>query len=172
MEKENVGIDYGRGLTNCDQSTGIRFGVINQNEVLQAWADSSEANYGDPEEAECPECKTDFTVPKGTERGDEVECVICGEKFTIEIPDCSEPLSFYIDDGEYLAECGDDGDIFITKSPYYTLCQFCSPCAPGAGYLMSPNKNGIKAYCFGKDFFDDEKAPYPVYNVETGELIE
>jgi transcription elongation factor Elf1 len=216
MERENAGIDYSNGMSNVNHETGIHYGVINQNKVFQSWADSNEANYGDPEEAECPECETDFTIPKDTKWGDEIECVKCGEKFTIEIPDCAEPLSFYIDDGEYLAECEDDGDIFITKSPYYTLCQYCSPCAPGAGYLMSPNKNGIKAYCFGHDFFEPKqqgekpctycegkqnmkrtkvdangstfvtcwvcygkgtvpnmisKAPYPVYSVETGKLV-
>jgi len=27
-------------------------------------------------------------------------------------------------------------------------------------------------YCFGHDWFEDGKAPYPVYSVETGELVE
>lgn len=30
----NAGIDYGMGKTNIDQETGIRYGVINQGEVL------------------------------------------------------------------------------------------------------------------------------------------
>jgi len=42
------GIDYGMGETNIDRTTGIRFGVISQNDVLQAWADSSEPDYGEP----------------------------------------------------------------------------------------------------------------------------
>ena len=48
-----MGIDYGRGSVNIDKETGIRFGVINQNELMQAWSDSSEANYPDPC---CPQC--------------------------------------------------------------------------------------------------------------------
>lgn len=36
------GIDYGGGQTNIDHETGIRFGVIPANDVLQAWADSAE----------------------------------------------------------------------------------------------------------------------------------
>jgi hypothetical protein len=85
------------------------------------------------------------------------------------------------------------GDIMIIKSPYYTYAQFCSPCAPGAGYLMnwfkmengySPETLGIeqfekmaqaagfpKVYCFGHDWFGNGIAPYPVFNVETGELV-
>lgn len=47
------GIDYGMGATNIDNATGIRYGVIHQNEVCQAWCDSSEADYGKPH---CPKC--------------------------------------------------------------------------------------------------------------------
>jgi hypothetical protein len=133
--ESNAGIDYGRGLTNIDTETGIRYGVISQNEVLQAWADSSEPDYWDVED------------------------------------EFAEPLSYTLDDGEYKAICGDDGDIFIIKSPFYTLCRFCSPCAPGAGYLMNPDDDGIKAYCFGRDWFDDEQAPYKVFSVETGKEV-
>ena len=118
------GIDYGRGQTNIDHKTGIRYGVISIHEVTQAWCDSSEPFY-------------------------------------------------LVHSNEYIAEQGnDDHDIFIIKSPYYTLCQFCSPCAPGAGYLMNHTPDGIKAYCFGHDWFDGERAPYPVYSVKTGKLVE
>lgn len=132
------GIDYGMGLTNRDKNNPqFHFGVISQNEVVQAWADSSEAIY--------PEDDTEET-------------------------DFYEPLFFKLDDKEYFATCGDSGDIFIERSPYYTLCQYCSPCAPGAGYIMNQNKQGIKAYCFGPDFFYGE-IPIDIYSVETGKLI-
>ena len=82
---------------------------------------------------------------------------------------------FYYDDGETQAEqSADDVDIFVCKSPYFTYAQFCSPCAPGAGYLLNPLTEpdpGNKAYCFGHDWFESGKAPYPVYSVETGELV-
>jgi len=119
METQNAGIDYGMGLSNIDNDTGIRYGVISMHEVSDAWCEESE-------------------------EGMVYACPYCGE----EIEDI-------------------DTDIFITKSPYYTLCNFCSPCAPGAGYIMEQNKNGVKAYCFGHDWFDDGKAPYKVYNVKT-----
>ena len=82
--------------------------------------------------------------------------------------DMAEPLSFTYEGDGYQASCGEDGDIFITKSPYFTYCMYCSPCAPGAGYLMSPNPAGIMTYCFGHDWFDSGKAPYPVYDVTNG----
>jgi len=140
-EKEGyIGIDYGLGQVNRDEETGIRFGVISQNEVLQSWSDSSEPDYGELEEGEA-------------------------------LDDFAEPIGFTYDSDGYKAYAGDDGDIFILKSPYYTKCQFCSPCAPGAGYLMHFMDNGIKTYCFGHDWFEEGKAPYPVYSVETGKVI-
>ena len=154
------GIDYGMGLTNVDPKTGIRYGVISQNEVLQSWADSSEPYY--PEV--CGYCgnKADNFSWEG------FICASCGKENTEdELSDLTEPGSWYIDNDEYTAESDEHGDIFITKSPYYTKCSFCSPCAPGAGYLMEYHDKGIKAYCFGHDWFDEGKAPYPIYSVET-----
>lgn len=141
------GIDYGMGLSNIDYETGIRYGVISIHEVLQAWADESEGVYAC---TECPEydhekkeCKEDF-------------------------PDCT-PFMYEYDENGFHAEQIDETDIFITKSKYYTLCGYCSPCAPGAGYLTS--EGDIKAYCFGHDWFEDGRAPYKVYSVETGEEV-
>jgi hypothetical protein len=37
---------------------------------------------------------------------------------------------------------------------------------------MSPREEGIKAYCFGHDWFDNERAPYKVYRVEDDAVIE
>lgn len=144
MKTEYAGIDYSLGMANVDTKTGIHYGVIPQNEVLQVWADSSEPYYGEETEDENGESTLD---------------------------DFAEPLSFILEDGEYVAECGDDGDIFITKSPFYSMAQYCSPCAPGAGYLMNECESGIKTYCFGHDFFDCGRAPYAVYSVKTGERV-
>lgn len=142
----NRGIDYGLGTTNLDQKTGIRFGVIHSNEVLQAWADCSEAIYPEPEEELDADEEQDWY-------------------------DCAEPIGHgYTSDG-YVAYEGSDGDIFVEKSPYFTRAQFCSPCAPGACYLMNPCEDGERAYCFGHDWFESEEAPYPVYSVETGEIV-
>jgi len=48
-----AGLDYGLGRSNIDLETGIRYGVISQNTVGQAWWDWAEAEYGDPH---CPKC--------------------------------------------------------------------------------------------------------------------
>ena len=142
MEAQNAGIDYGLGMANIDSDTGIRYGVISMHEVTQAWCDSSEANYN------CADCEY-----ANSEDGCEQEC---------------DASSFSYESDGYIAEqLGDDTDIFIMKSPFYTICSFCSPCTPGAGYIMEQNKNGVKAYCFGHDWFDDGKAPYKVFDVKT-----
>jgi predicted nucleic acid-binding Zn ribbon protein len=166
-----AGSDYGMGTTNVDVKTGIRYGVISQHEVMQAWSDSSEADYGRPIEYECPECGESFECDNH-QWGDSVTCGKCSSDFEIELPDDADPVGFYVDDAEYTATCGESGDIFVLKSPYFTRAKFCSPCAPGACYLTSPDEEGEKAYCFGHDWFDDHKAPYPVYSVETGALVD
>lgn len=170
MTTHYKGIDYGMGKTNIDTANGIRYGVISQHCVLQAWCDSSEPYYGKPDEAECPECRKTFTL-SNAEWGDTVECKHCEHRFDIELPDFAEPISHFIDNAEISAECGESGDIFISKSLYYTRAQFCSPCAPGACHLEHPMDDGEKAYCFGHDWFDEGKAPYPVYSVKDDALV-
>jgi hypothetical protein len=167
----NKGIDYGLGVTNIDHENGIRFGVIHQNEVLQAWAHSSEADYGEPH---CPKCGNAVHFSDDEERdttpnyesyevlhhacGD-YACDSCRVLFDGEDALCDEPLAYNLDNGEYTATQGSDGDIFITKSPYFTRAQFCSPCAPGACYLTEPRDDGERAYCFDASWFEDNKAP-------------
>ena len=175
-----TGIDYGMGQTNRNRETGIRVGVIPQNEVLQAWADSSEPDYGEPT---CPKCGNDAKPSKGEyERYEHAEhecsdyvCRGCKYVFGSESAFSDGPCNGYtVDGGEYKAQCGEDGDIFILSSPYFTHAQFCSPCAPGACYLLNPLEtpsDGNRAYCFGHDWFDGGTAPYPIYSVATGEQV-
>jgi len=184
----NPGIDYGMGKVNIDHETGIRYGVVNQGEVLQAWADSSEAEYDNDH---CPECGHDLR----TRKNGNLFCPGCKEFDPETSFDMQEAEAFTYDkDGYICTQSADDPDIFIIKSPYFTYAQFCSPCAPGAGYLMSPFTmskempiddslplggyaahaiaSGFpKVYCFDHSFFDNGKAPYPVFSVETGELV-
>lgn len=76
----------------------------------------------------------------------------------------------YEQDG-YLIDTTSDNGLFILKSPYFTYCRECSPCAPNAGYLKS-QPGSMKAYCLGADWFDEySPLPYTVYSVETGEVV-
>jgi len=168
-----MSFDYGMGQTNIDKETGIRYGVISLHEVCQAWCDSSEPDYGSPSEIEvnCGHCGNSVYHPHLL-WGDTLICDKCGETSEVELPDCAEPIGHQLDDGEYKAyQSNNDSDIFVIESPFYTKCNFCSPCAPGAGYLTSSNEDGCKAYCFGHDWFDGGVAPYPVYKVGTDEPV-
>ena len=158
MSKTNyTGINYGKypmengKLPNVDDSTNIRYGIIPVNSVCQVWCDSSEPDYP------CRGCDYE----QGSNECSNAYC---------------EPVGYFVKDSEYKAFCDDYGDIFITKSLYYTYAQFCSPCAPGACYLLntvSGENTDNKCYCFGQDWFDDEiePCPYPVYEVATGKCI-
>ena len=172
-----TGIDYGLGQSNVDLENGIRYGVISQNSVLQAWADSSEADYGEPTCGNCGnpcveishESVPDLdTVEDWDNSGHDYACVACKRTFWSDEAFGYEPLGYsYEADGYKLTDCLDN-DIFVLKSLYFTYAQFCSPCVPGAGNLDTTGPEGVKTYCLGHDWFDDSKAPYPVFSVETG----
>ena len=101
----------------------------------------------------------------------EIECSV---DVAFDEDDCIEPVGYAYQGDGYVCESDEYGDIFVTKSPYYTYAEFCSPCAPGACYLKSPldeKDDNNKCYCLGHDWFELGKAPYKVYSVETNEEI-
>lgn len=189
----NPGIDYGRGHTNIDHDTGIRYGVISQHSVSQAWSESSEPVYGAPI---CPECGSEVVAydpsvhVKPAENPDEdaaeyeqynrygcadYACEHC--EHTLDSSDGygGEPNGWAVDDGEYSASDCLDSDIIVTHSLYYTFAPFCSPCVPGAGNLDSAgpeSDGGVKTYCFNHDWFEDGRAPYPVYRVSDDSEVQ
>lgn len=136
------GIDYGMGKTNVDRETGIRYGVISQHSVLQAWAESAEADYGVPT---CPKCGNtakdigDADLPDidkwECDGGADYACEHCQYVFDSAEAFGDEPNGYTLDDGEYQATDCLDSDVMILKAPYYTFAQYCSPCVPGAGNL-------------------------------------
>jgi hypothetical protein len=161
-----TGIDYGNGLTNKNQITGIRFGVIPSHDVLY-W-DDSEIIYSNC----CPFCGNEGKKPIQEYK----RCPHCRKTFNPDRDfDDQSPIGYKLDNAEYFAsQRYDDCDIFIERSPYFTYAQFCSPCAPGACYLRNPIPQRLvdnRCYCFGHDFFADNIAPYSVYSVETGKKI-
>lgn len=176
-----AGIDYGHGKSNIDNTNGIRFSTISVSEVSQAWYDSSKPYYG--KTYFCPECRNEiqeisegedidnFEVSEGTD----VVCYDCKKLF--DSYEClpEEPISWYIDENGLQAEQSQDtSDIIITRSPYFTYGQFCSPCFPGGIHLENPISEKLennRGYCFGHDFFEGNIAPYPVYSVATGKKV-
>ncbi len=179
----SAGIDYGMGTTNIDKETGIRYGVISQHSVTEAWCEAAEADYGKPT---CPKCgnevkehtvEGDQWFPRYREHGcHDYDCAVC--EHTLDSSDVygDEPIGWSVDGGEYkMCDCL-DSDVMVMQSPYYTFAPFCSPCVPGAGNLDGATEegewigeeHGVKTYCVGHDWFEDGKAPYPVFAVATG----
>lgn len=178
-----AGIDYGLGKSNIDIETGIRFGVISQGSINPDYLSDFESEYGDPHCPKCGEQVTDATAfemefpdvdttewepNKGSS---DYVCQSC--QTWIESGDCfpdeAQGIS-YEREGYKITDCL-QSDLFVLKSPFFTYAQFCSPCVPGAGNLDTPCPNGPKTYCLGHDWFDDDKAPYPVYNVTDGKEV-
>lgn len=156
------GIDYGRGLTNVDHETGIRFGVIHVHEM---------PFFYDEAELEYPEFDPIEYGLEANEKGefDEDEMETSRQSFF----EYAEPLAWSISNSDcIMSHSQDDSDIFVTKSKYFTYARLCSPCAPGACYLTNQtNENGYKAYCPPPDMFEEGECPIDIYSVETGLLV-
>lgn len=154
----NAGIDYACGQAiNRNVETGIRFGVIPANAVDPVWFDESEANYGKPT---CPKCGNECieqneadeeseTFQPYHEHGfNEYACVNCKLLLSSDSVWGDSPQAFtYAKDGYKAEQSGDGVDIFISESPYFTYAQFCSPCAPGACYLLNPLQTDLCPIC-------------------------
>ena len=181
----NQGIDYaGRFSTvNRDSETGIRYGVISTHSLHEWLWDSIESDYG---EATCPDCGNTAVDACATEIQSadwaqeltgEWACPRCETCFESDNAYPEEALGWSIDDGEYKVIDCLDSDAMVIKAPYFTYAHFCSPCVPGACSIESPidaadiSADTVKSYCFGHDWFDGGRAPYPVYSVESGELV-
>ena len=192
-ETSYPGIDYGMGQTNVDRSTGIRYGVISANAGLTEWFWEDVESVYLPS---CPHCDnklddgwedesdqynaTQEAIGNGIATEAEIDdlcdpiCPHCykaiedGEQW----PDCDEPAANVIDSDGVKGHVDDSNDVWVTESPFYTRAQFCSPCAPGAGYLGNPCDDGPKTYCLGHDWFEGGKAPYTVYRVDDDSVVE
>lgn len=184
-----IGIDYGMGLTNRDpENMSFHYGIISCHEISGEALNDLEADYG---EACCPKCDSkamdyeSFYNESSEEDQEAIEewqyeehecadyvCPDCQYVFGSESAFREEPLGFYYDSEKLrVHQSYDDSDLWILKSEYYTLCAYCSPCAPGAGFIMNQRKNGIKTYCLPADWFENEECPYTIYKVSDGSLV-
>jgi predicted RNA-binding Zn-ribbon protein involved in translation (DUF1610 family) len=162
-----VGIDYGKGLVNTDLKTDIRYGVISQHSISGEALNDMELEYP----FSCPNCGSESLV-KSRSANYEYFCQSC-RTWHMEY-EChgDESIGMTYHDSEYDIQDCLDSDLMVTKSPYFTYAQFCSPCVPGAGNLDNPMPDGVKTYCLGPDWFDEyDPCPYPIYKVKTGELV-
>ena len=166
-----AGIDYSHGRSNFNTETGIHFGIIPANDLAHWIYDEFESDYGDPF---CPSCSGpvlssgDDKVPEESADDKDYYCPSCKDSFWSDGCYPDEAIGLNMTGDTYTSFIDDHGDCWVMKSPFYTRAQWCSPCAPGAGYLRNPCPDGPRAYCFDRDMFEDDQAPYPVYSVATG----
>lgn len=183
-----IGIDYSGGTVNRDAETGIHYGIISQLSLNPEALDDIQRGGDDLDFEDFKEelkGKLEVAINRVLDeaglRDDQASNYVDDI-----IDDIIDDLEFdgyegtgdctrykYSDEKEDLiARTTSDGEVFVIKSKFYTHCQFCSPCVPGAGNLDVPVAGGPKTYCFGPDWFDKENpCPYPIYEVATGELV-
>jgi hypothetical protein len=157
---------------NVDIDTGIHYGVIHVNRLEEfAWdtiqTDGIDIDYAEAQEnlqsalqhaikSVLEDYSTSFDAKALAAD------IIGGLDFHIESTGDYTRYEYKGKDEEFTV--GSDGDIFVTKSKFYTLCGRCSPCVPNAGYLTS--EGSLKTYCLGPDWFDgNNPIPYKVYKV-------
>lgn len=160
------GIDYSLGKSNRNRATGIHYGVISQHSISGDALNDIEPVYPDPV---CPNCGGQVTDAIESK---DFHCAKCSKDFWSDQCIGEEVIGLkYEKDGYKIMECLNN-DLFILNSPFYTSAQFCSPCVPGAGNLDSPCESGPKSYALGHNWFESGVAPYPVYSVASGELVQ
>lgn len=195
MSTTYKGIDYGLGKSNVNTQTGIRFGVISQNtlnpealdDVFQTGEDLDFESFREQVKADLLSAiegaLNNYLIGSRLPDSAKDAADAAFDAISDNLGDCYENTGDctrmeYKRDG-YHVRTDSSGDVWVFESAFFTYAQFCSPCAPGACYLSAflcnPDPETDKdnrAYCFGHDWFDDGKAPYPVYSVETGELVQ
>lgn len=178
MNPNYPGIDYGRGLSNIDKETGIRYGVISQHSLVGEALDEIMQNGRDLAREEAlreaiGEARANSEDPDSIDEDRIAEDL--GLNWETNLYNY-----LYEEDGLVLTGCL-DSDLMVIKSPYYTYAPFCSPCVPGAGnldgaptvheFLTAPVEQLFAAqwprvYCLGHDWFDGGQAPYIIFRVD------
>ena len=171
-------------MPNYDEKTGIAYGVISPNALNGDALNDIYQKGDDPHYENAKDALLrDITALCDT-HGINVSNIDT-DPFIDEMSDhyesCGDGQCDYSDDEYTLHVSGDGFGIFVLKSPYYTYCRKCSPCAPGAGDLNNPlDIEGIeildnydRAYCLDESFFDDDyaKIPYRVFRVDNDQEV-
>lgn len=135
--------------TNVNPNTGIRYGVINGNNLPDWIWDSIEYRYPSPwDYSYCEICKCghELEINQQTAWGDELECPICGDTNELQMPDM-EATELYIDTPDLQLSYDPNSNIaMIFKSNLIINCQLCSPCYPNAGNLDQIDIDGYETY--------------------------
>lgn len=167
-----AGIDYSLGKSNFDPKTKARYGLLSMNSAASWLLGEMQPDYGSSIDVFCEECSNSWIVE---DISCDVTCSQCGH----EMPDYFEefdPVAWYYQDKEVF--CGhsqESTELWVYRSEYFTYAQFCSPCMPGACNLDSPLDHRApnnRCYCLPHEFFEEGIAPYPVFSVKTGKIVD
>lgn len=142
-----MGIDYGRGMTNIDLSTGYRYGVTSVHNLASWIWEEIEYVYSQA----CPKCGSE---PQRNKTSDNPKCTVCGKRSPIDRWWGDEPVSNRLTIEGVEGWIDGSNDVWVVKSSYVYRANFCSPCAPGAGYI-TPGTNGDDCLAYGlpPDYF-------------------
>jgi hypothetical protein len=174
-------------MPNFDETTGIRYGVISPHSISSFALDDI---YNNGTDTICESGKQELLddIKQFCEdhylKFDRINTDSFEDQY-YEHYENSDGQMDYSDNEYTLHVSGDNFGIFVMRSPYYTYCRGCSPCAPGAGDLDSPmtsydgpiSTNYDKALCLAPDWFDKEeseysrKIPYRVFRVDNDQEV-
>lgn len=172
-------------MPNYDEKTGIRYGVISPHTISQYALDDIYSSGTDPYyesgKTELMDdlksfCESHNLNYERMYRDDVFQPFI--DEYTEDYPGNEDGTMDYSDKEYDLHVSGDNFGIFVMKSPYYTMCRGCSPCAPGAGDLNSPYTEWPdmdqcdKALCLGPEWFNEESPmPYRVFRIDNDQEV-
>jgi hypothetical protein len=178
-------------MPNHDEKTGISYGVISQHNISSESLNDLYVNGTDPHLETAKSALLDDIKELCNNHGlevDNIDTIQFIDELYNNYEPCGDGQIDYSDKDYTLHVSGDNFGIFVIKSPYYTFCRKCSPCAPGAGDLDNATdvtleddgvweSSGEMAYCLGKEFFDDgdepysRKIPYRVFRVDNDQEV-
>ena len=177
-------------MTNFDEKTGIRYGVISPHSISPYALDDIYQRGTDPHyenaiselKAYAGEIAMNSPVPISDDAQERIADILI-EEFNNGTCENSDGQMDYSDKEYDLHVSGDNFGIFVMRSPYYTYCRGCSPCAPGAGSLDNPYTEWPdmdawdKTLCLGPEWFDTEddqyahKIRYRVFRVDNDQEV-
>lgn len=128
-------------MPNFDEKTGIRYGVISPHSVSSWSLDEVYQNGTDPHWENAKAELIDDIKNLCENHGiafDRIDTDQFVDEMSDHFESCGDGQMDYSDKDYDLHVSGDNFGIFVMRSPYYTYCRDCSPCAPGAGDLDHP----------------------------------
>ncbi|MDD4352700.1 MAG: hypothetical protein PHU71_07050, partial [Candidatus Gracilibacteria bacterium] len=155
-----------------DLNTGIRYGVIPKNDLFNCAEEFFENAEDMSYQSACEEIKNAINSLNLSDGAISDILEIAEQDFN-DNWDSENSLMRYEKDGFIIESSNDDCDLFVVKSPFFTLAPLCSPCAPGACYLRDGIKEcdtengevkagsvGLETYCLPEEWFEEGKCTY------------